>query len=134
MPWGNKQQLPIITDINFEQIEQDIQRANDVQLNRMYRKLRQNGGIDATDFIGTAYLLGCNGLQADINKALSFLYLSAEGGSATAQHYLGDCYAFGLCVPSNPHIAHHYYRLAAQSDVPLIRDAATAQLQKLNEK
>lgn len=130
MQWGNLKPFDL-ADINFEEIEQEIQQTGNQQLMLMGENL-DNGNSDALEYIGTAYLRGSDGLHADFEKAIAFLQLAAECGSMTAQLYIADCYAFGIGMPVDLNAAQDYYRLAAQSTTPAIRDAARTQLDILN--
>lgn len=131
MQWGNQKPFNL-TDINYEEIEQEIRQTENRTLMLMGENI-DSGNSDALEYIGTAYLRGSDGLHADFEKAITFLQLAAECGSTTAQHYLGECYAFGIGVPVSLSAAENYYRLAAQSTIPAIRNAALARLDALDE-
>lgn len=120
-------------NIKLEEIEQDVLQTGNGVLVSMMEKLRE-GDTDAIEYVGLAYLYGSNGLAADFNKAFSILQLAAQGGSIISQHYLADCYAYGIGMPEDMEAARNYYRLSAQSQIPKIRDAALEQLQKLEGK
>ncbi|MCD8356209.1 MAG: hypothetical protein LUE11_06520 [Clostridia bacterium] len=120
-------------NIKLEEIEQDVLRAEDDILVSMMEKLRE-GDTDAIEYIGLAYLYGSNGLDADFSKAFSILQLAAQGGSIISQHYLADCYAYGIGMPEDLEAARNYYRLSAQSQIPKNRDAALEQLKRLETK
>lgn len=134
MLWGNMRVPLSAADITeFDQIDFELRHTASEPLQIMYRRL-QDGDTEALDFLGAAYLFGGWGLHADIAKALVFLRLAAECGSTTAQYYLGDCCAFGIGMPENMSAARHYYRLAAQSTIPLIRESASQQLRALGDR
>lgn len=128
MQWGNK---PFdFVDIRMEDIEQELQETGDEPLIQMMQRLSE-GDDEALEFVGTAYLRGSNGLHADFDKAVLFLQLAAECGSTTAQLYIADCYAYGIGMTPDLDAARNYYRLAAQSQTPSVRDAACGQLERL---
>ncbi|MDO4174662.1 MAG: hypothetical protein Q4D42_07845 [Eubacteriales bacterium] len=116
--------------IQTEEIEQDILQSGSAILHDCYPKF-QDGDINTFEYIGFAYLMGANGLQANFDKAFCFLQAAAQGGSIPAQHFLADCYAYGIGVPEDPETAQNYYRLSAQSPVEEIRQAALQQLERL---
>lgn len=130
MQWGNRSFE--CSDISMEDIEQEIQENGDVLLIQMKERLVA-GDVEAFEFIGTAYLCGTNGLQADFDKVLIFLQLAAQGGSTAALLYLGDCCVYGIGMPVDLDTARKYYRLAAQSQTPSVREAACRQLEMLEQ-
>lgn len=117
-------------NIKLEEIERDIRESGNKILASMLPQLRE-GETDAMEYIGLAYLYGNHGLSANFDKAFSILQLAAQGGSMIAQHYLADCYAYGIGVPQDLEAARNYYQLSAQSSIPKIRDAARNQLEQL---
>lgn len=119
--------------IRTEEIDQDILQSDNTLLHMMYKKL-QDGDINTFEYVGFAYLFGNSGLPADFDKAFCFLQAAAQGGSIPAQHFLADCYAYGIGIPEDLEAAQNYYRLSAQSPVPEIREAALRQLEKLKQK
>lgn len=129
MQWGNQKPFGFI-DVNFDEIEQEIRQTANERLILMSQNL-SSGNADALEYIGTAYLRGSDGLHANFEKAITFLHLAAECGSTTAELYIGDCYAFGIGMPVDVDAAQSYYRLAAQSTIPAIRNAALTQLHAL---
>lgn len=48
------------------------------------------------EYMSLAYIYGNSGLPASLEKGIGFLHLAAQGGCTTAQHYMADCYAYGL--------------------------------------
>lgn len=128
MQWGNV--LFDFAEIDFSEMEKEILNTADAQLIQLKQRLL-DGDTEALEFIGTAYLCGSNGLHADFNKAVFLFRLAAQGGSTTAQLYIGDCCAYGIGMPVDADAARYYYRLAAQSTIPAVRDAALEQLKKL---
>lgn len=120
-------------NIKLEEIEQDIRESGNPVLKSMLYRLRESE-TDAIEYIGLAYLYGSDGLQADFDKAFSILQLAAQGGSIISQHYLADCYTYGIGTPQDLDAARNYYQLSAQSTVPKIRDAALKQLEWLKRK
>lgn len=120
-------------NIKLEEIERDIWTSGNAVLAAMLPRLR-DGETDAMEYIGLAYLYGNHGLAADFDKAFSILQLAAQGGSMIAQHYLADCYAYGIGVPEDLEAARNYYQLSAQSSIPKIRDAALHQLEWLKQQ
>ena len=120
-------------NIKLEEIEQDIRESGNAVLASMLHQLRE-GETDAIEYIGLAYLYGNDGLAADFDKAFSILQLAAQGGSIISQHYLADCYAYGISMPEDLEAARNYYQLSAQSSVPKIREAALQQLEWLKQQ
>ena len=120
-------------NIKLEEIEQDIRESGNAVLASMLHQLRE-GETDAIEYIGLAYLYGNDGLAADFDKAFSILQLAAQGGSIISQHYLADCYAYGIGMPEDLEAARNYYQLSAQSTIPRIRDAALHQLEWLKQR
>lgn len=131
---GDHRSVFTSNDLIFEQINRELVQTDNPPLQVIYQKLLHNNvDADALEFIGTAFLCGSNGLHADIGKALIFLRPAADCGSTAAQHYVAQCCAFGIGMPKSRDLARRYYRLAAQSTVPSIREAALSQLDSLNQ-
>lgn len=67
------------------------------------------------EFLGTVYLLGTHGIQADAEKAVYLLQPAAAAGSAAASYYLGECLNFGIGIKQDRAKARLYYRISMRN-------------------
>lgn len=117
--------------IPLAEVEDDIGRSRNKSLKKFWKKIQLEQDVDAMEYIGLAYLYGNSGLPASFEKGIGFLHLAAQGGCTTAQHYMADCYAYGIGVAQNMDAARNYYRLSTQDSDADLRKNALQQLEKL---
>ena len=131
MQLGNE--LPFrLNDELYSEIFAELYASSNALLPQMAEKIL-HGDVDAVEYVGICYLKGSDGLQADFPKAISLLRLATEGGGTTAPFYIADCYAYGISVRKDMQTAEKFYRMAAQSPIQSVREAAHRQLQKLKK-
>lgn len=133
--WGNKHMKKDNPGeqfcISLEEAEDDIGRSGSESLKKIWEKIQLEQDVDAMEYIGLAYLYGNSGLPASFEKGIGFLHLAAQGGCTTAQHYIADCYAYGIGVEQDADTACEYYRLAIQDTDAALRQTARSQLERL---
>lgn len=120
--------------ISLEETENDIGKTENESLKKIWEKIQLEQDVDAMEYIGLAYVYGNSGLPASFEKGIGFLYLAAKGGCTTAQHYMADCYAYGIGVEQDADTACDYYRLAIQDTDVDMRQTAQSQLKRLKQE
>lgn len=119
--------------IPLAEVEDDVENSGCDNLKRIWEKVQREHNVDAMEYIGLAYVYGNSGLPASLEKGIGFLHLAAQGGCTTAQHYMADCYAYGIGVEQDADAACAYYRLAIQDTDAALRQTARSQLKRLKQ-
>lgn len=117
--------------IPWAEAEDDVGRSGNESLKKLWEKIQLEQDVDAMEYIGLAYIYGNSGLPASFEKGIGFLHLAAQGGCTTAQHYMADCYAYGIGIAQNIDAARNYYRLSTQDSDASLRETAMQQLENL---
>lgn len=120
--------------IPLSEVEGDVEKSACESLKRLWEKVQLEHDVDAMEYIGLAYVYGNSGLPASFEKGIGFLHLAAKGGCTTAQHYMADCYAYGIGVEQDVDAACEYYRLAIQDTDVDMRQTAQNQLERLKQE
>ncbi len=120
--------------IPLAEVEDDVEKSACESLKRLWERVQLEHDVDAMEYIGLAYVYGNSGLPASFEKGIGFLHLAAEGGCTTAQHYMADCYAYGIGVEQDVDAACEYYRLAIQDTDVDMRQTAQSQLERLKQE
>ena len=81
-------------------------------------EMAESGNIQAASFLGNEYYFGWNELAQDLEKALKFLTIAAEGGDAISQFLLGHMYGAGRGVERDSDMAFKWFLKAAEQGVP----------------
>ncbi len=79
---------------------------------RLVLAAAQRGELEAQVMLGQLLLQG-QGIQRDVDLALTWFHLAAKRGSAMAENMLGRCREHGWGGPSAPQQAAEHYRRAA---------------------
>lgn len=87
--------------IPMDAVEDDVEKSGNKRLKTIWEKIQQEQDVDAMEYMSLAYIYGNSGLPASLEKGIGFLHLAAQGGCTTAQHYMADCYAYGIGVTQN---------------------------------
>lgn len=77
------------------------------------RKMAAEGDAAAQCYLGHIYEEG-EGIEPDIQTALSWFYCAAKQGNAPAQWKLGKMYGNGIGVAADPEASFNWYQLAAE--------------------
>ena len=81
-------------------------------------EMADGGNIEAAAYLGNQYYFGWGELELDLEKALKFLTLAAEGGHAVSQFLLGHMYGAGRGVERDSDIAFQWFLKASEQGIP----------------
>ena len=81
-------------------------------------EMAEGGNIQAAAYLGNQYYFGWGELEQDLEKALKFLTLAADGGDAMSQFLLGHMYGAGRGVERDSDKAFQWFLKAAEQGVP----------------
>lgn len=82
----------------------------------IFRKLAEQGRLNAMHSIAHTYLYGIAGIKQDYDQAFAWFTRAANGGCPQAMYHLGMCSAKGYGTPVNPQLAAEWYRKSAERD------------------
>lgn len=80
----------------------------------IFRKLAEQGRLDAMHSIAHTYLYGIAGVERDYDKAFAWFTRAADNGCPQAMYHLGMCNANGYGTAVNPGLAAEWYRQSAE--------------------
>lgn len=98
----------------FDKADSLLDQGRGDQALPIFRKLAEQGRVDAMHSIAHTYLYGIAGVERDYDAAFSWFTRAAGGGCPQAMYHLGMCNANGYGTPADPALALQWYRKSAE--------------------